>query len=337
MQQETLMTTLPNRWTTGLAALAAACALVACGGGGNDSGATTAASNPAPIMLPSGPAPTSTEAGAPASVGNVAIDGRNWINFRRSQIGMPLMTQNALVDRAAQAHSDYQRINDTITHDEIAGKSGFTGVDLLARLNQAGYSVVRPYAYGEVISATSSNSGFYMADELITAIYHRFVIFEPMFKEIGTGSGTTAKNYTYFTADFSASNGFGAGLGRGVVVTWPYNGQTSVTPNFFSDYEEPDPVPDRNEVGYPVSVHADITASLTVRSFTIRPRGGVELAVNLLEHNTDTKTPASAAAIVPREPLKAKTTYDVSFTGDVGSSGVANTLPVSKTWSFTTK
>ncbi|MDB5918274.1 MAG: hypothetical protein JWR40_2508 [Massilia sp.] len=333
MQQETLMTTLPNRWTTGLAALAAACALVACGGG-NDSGSATTASNPAPIILPAGAV---TESGAPASVGNVAIDGRNWINFRRSQIGMPLMTQNALVDRAAQAHSDYQRINDTITHDEIAGKSGFTGVDLLARLNQAGYSVVRPYAYGEVISATSSNSGFYMADELITAIYHRFVIFEPMFKEIGTGSGTTAKNYTYFTADFSASSGFGQGIGRGVVAAWPYNGQTSVTPNFFSDYEEPDPVPDRNEVGYPVSVHADITALLTVRGFTIRPRGGAELAVRLLEHNTDTKTPVSAAAIVPLAPLQAKTTYDVSFTGEVGFSGVADTLPVSKTWSFTTK
>jgi uncharacterized protein YkwD len=335
VQEKTLMNTPPKRWTTTLAALAAACALVACGGGGggggDNSSSATVMSNPAPIVLPSAPAPTVTEPGAPVSVGNVAIDGRNWINFRRSQIGMPLLTQNTLVDRAAQAHSDYQRINDTITHDEVAGKSGFTGVDLLARLNSAGYSVVRPYAYGEVISATSSSSGFYMADELITAIYHRFVIFEPMFKEIGTGSGTTAKNYTYFTADFSSSSGFGIGIGRGVVATWPYSGQTSVTPNFFSDYEEPDPAPTKNEVGYPVSVHADITAFLTVQAFTMHPRGGADLAVRLLEHNTDTKTPVSAAAIVPLDPLKAATTYDVSFTG------IVDNLPVSKTWSFTTK
>jgi uncharacterized protein YkwD len=332
VQEKTPMNTTPNRWTTALAALAAACALVACGGDNNSSSSATAASSSAPTTLPSAPAPTqAAEPGAPAAVGNVAIDGRNWINFRRSQIGMPLMTQNPLVDRAAQAHSDYQRINDTITHDEIAGKSGFTGVDLLARLNQAGYSVVKPYAYGEVISATSSTSGFYMADELITAIYHRFVIFEPMFKEIGTGSGTTAKNYTYFTADFSASNGFGTGIGRGVVATWPYNGQTSVTPNFFSDYEEPDPVPNKNEVGYPVSVHADISAFLTVQSFTIRARGGADLEVRLLEHNTDTHTPVSAAAIVPVSPLQAATTYDVGFTG------IVDGLPVAKTWSFTTK
>jgi uncharacterized protein YkwD len=335
VQEKTLMNTTPKRWTTALAALAAACALVACGGGGggsdNNNSSATVMSNPAPIVLPSAPAPAVTDPGSPASVGNVAIDGRNWINFRRSQIGMPLMMQNTLVDRAAQAHSDYQRINDTITHDEVAGKSGFTGVDLLARLNSAGYSVVKPYAYGEVISATSSSSGFYMADELITAIYHRFVIFEPMFKEIGTGSGTTAKNYTYFTADFSSSGGFGIGIGRGVVATWPYSGQTSVTPNFFSDYEEPDPVPNKNEVGYPVSVHADITAFLTVQAFTMHPRGGADLAVRLLEHNTDTRTPVSAAAIVPLDPLKAATTYDVSFTG------IVDDLPVSKTWSFTTK
>jgi hypothetical protein len=343
VQEKTLMNTTPKRWNTALAALAAACALVACGGGGgsdnNSSSNATVASNPAPIVLPSAPAPTVTDPGAPASVGNVAIDGRNWINFRRSQIGMPLMTQNTLVDRAAQAHSDYQKLLPLKpsgqvadpTHTEESGSAGFTGVDLLARLNNAGYSVVSPYAYGEVISGTSSNSGFYMAEELITAIYHRFVIFEPMFKEIGTGSGTTAKNYTYFTADFSASGGFGIGIGRGVVATWPYSGQTAVTPNFFSDYEEPDPVPNKNEVGYPVSVHADITAFLTVQAFTMRPRGGADLAVRLLEHNTDTKTPVSAAAIVPLDPLKAATTYDVSFTG------IVDNLPVSKTWSFTTK
>jgi uncharacterized protein YkwD len=332
VQKKTLMNTIPTRWTAALAALAAACALVACGGGGgsdNNSSSATVTSSAAPVGLPS--APASTDVGAPAAVGNVAIDGRNWINFRRSQIGLPLMMQSTLIDRAAQAHSDYQRINDTIAHDEVAGKSGFTGVDLLARLNYAGYNVVRPYAYGEVISATSSNSGSYMADELITAIYHRFVIFEPMFKEVGTGSGTTAKNYTYFTADFSASSGFGIGIGRGVVATWPFSGQTSVTPNFFSDYEEPDPVPSKNEVGYPVSVHADITATLTVQAFTIRPRGGADLDVRLLEHNSDTHTPVSAAAIVPLNPLQAATTYDVSFTG------IVDNLPVSKTWSFTTK
>lgn len=331
MHETTQMTNLQNRWRTTLAGLAIAWSLAACGGGGGSSSVDPGPATPTPIVIPPGPTPA-PEAGAPASVGDVAIDGRNWINFRRSQVGIPLMTQNALVDRAAQAHSNYQKLNDVIMHEEVAGKPGFTGVDLLARLNAAGYTFARnSYAYGEVISATSSNSGAYMADELITAIYHRFVMFEPMFKEIGTGAATTAKGYTYFTSDFTANNGYGAGIGRGAVVTWPYSGQTGVTPNFFSDYEAPDPIPNANEVGYPVSVHADITATLTVRSFTIHARGGADLSVKLLEHGSDAETPVSAAAIVPLSPLRGATTYDVTFNGS------ADGLPVSKVWSFTTK
>ena len=337
MQQNTLTNTTANRWTGALAALVAACSLVACGGGsGSGSGSATVAASPAsldspaPIVLASPPV---TEPSAPVLVGNIAIDGRNWINFRRSQIGIPQLTQSTLVDRAAQAHSDYQRLNDTITHGEIAGKPGFTGVNLLGRLTTAGYTFARnSYAYGEVISATSSNSGVYMAEELITAIYHRFAIFEPMFKEIGTGFGTTAKNYTYFTADFTANDGYGAGVAPGTVVTWPYSGQTQVTPNFFSDYEQPDPVPDKNEVGYPVSVHANLNAVMAVNTFTIRPRGGADLATKRILHYSDAaETVPVAAAIVPLDPLQAATIYDVSFTGNV------NRLPVAKTWSFTTR
>lgn len=320
--QETIPMTTSPRWTSALAALAAACSLAACGGGGDNGSATVA-----PQQNVAAP-----ETGAPAAVGNVAADGRNWINYRRGQVGMPAMTQNALVDRAAQGHSDYQNTNDTVTHDQTTGKPGFTGVNLLNRLNAAGYDFGNAsYAYGEVISASTSNSGFYMAEELITAIYHRFVMFEPKFKEIGTGSATNARGYTYFTADFTARNGYGPGLGIGMLVHWPYSGQTGLPPNFFSDFEAPDPVADANEVGYPISVHADISAVITVQSFTVRPRGGAVLPVKLLKTGADPDTPQSAAAIIPLAVLKANTTYDVSFVG------AADAVPVTKTWSFTTK
>ena len=310
-----------QRWRIVLAGLAAACTLLACGGGASSS---TPAAQPTSILP--------QEPGAPALVNDISTDGLNWINYRRSQIGMPVLTHNALIDRAAQGHSDYQKTNDTVTHDQITGKPGFTGAHLLERLNAAGYTFANAnYAYGEVISATTNSSGFYMAEELITAIYHRFVIFEPKFKEIGTGAASTAAGYTYFTSDFAANNGYGPGLGQGGLVTWPFNGQVKVAPNFFSDYESPDPVPGINEVGYPVSVHADITALLTVQSFTIRPRGGADLAVKLLKSSGDADTPRSAAAIVPLAVLQPNTTYDVNFSGMV--DGVA----VTRSWFFTTK
>ncbi|MES2295583.1 MAG: CAP domain-containing protein [Pseudomonadota bacterium] len=309
------------KYSTTLTTLLLAALLSACGGGGGAS-----------VSVPAPPSTLPSEPGAPAFVNNTATDGLNWINYRRGQLGIPTLLANSQVAQAAQAHSTYQNLNNSVSHDEVAGKAGYTGTTLLQRLNAAGYNFgSNGYAYGEVISATNSTSGFYMAEELITAIYHRFVIFEPKFKEIGTGSAATSAGYTYFTSDFTANNGYGPGIGRTNGVTWPFNGQSNVPVNFFSDYEAPDPVAGVNEVGYPVSVHADIDANLTVQSFTLRARGGAELSVKLLSAASDHDTPASAAAIIPLATLKAATTYDASFVGSIDGAAV------SKTWSFTTK
>ena len=303
----------------------AAWALVACGGGG---GGNAGAPNVTPSTGFSG-----QDASAPTATNNIATDGLNWINYRRSQIGMPALTRNSVIDAAAQGHSDYQRINNVVTHDQTAGKTGYTGARLQDRLTNAGYVFGQPNAIGEVISATSNGNGFYMAEELITAIYHRFVIFEPVFKEIGAGAATTSANYSYFTADFVANNGYGTGIAAGTIVTWPFNGQTQVPNSFNSDYEEPDPVPDRSVVGYPVSVHTNLTRKLTVQSFTIRAHGtNSDLATRLLVQGKDANTTTdSAAAIVPLAQLASATTYDVSF------SGAVDGVPISRSWSFTTK
>ncbi|MES2019545.1 MAG: CAP domain-containing protein [Pseudomonadota bacterium] len=304
-----------QRWQTGAAALIIASLLAACGGGGGGGYSPRAPVDP----------------GTPADTGSIATDGLNRLNLRRSQLGVPALTRNALLDSAAQHHSDYQRLNNIVLHDETPGNPGFTGVTMLERLNYVGYTFSGSYAYGEVISAKATLSGADLAEELITAIYHRFVIFEPKFKEIGAGAATGAANYTYFTTNFTANNGYGPGLGGGQIVAWPVNGQVGVTRKFLSDFEAPDPVPGLNEVGYPVSVHADINAVLTVTSFTIQPHGGANLNVQLLKRSvTDQHTPNSAAAIVPLTVLAASTTYDVTFTGTINGN------PISKMWSFAT-
>lgn len=307
-------------WRLLAAALIASAALVACGGGGAG-GSSTSHSATVPA-----------EPGAPASVNSIRVDGLNWINYRRAQIGMPELTRNGVIDIAAQAHSDYQKLNNIVSHEEVQGMPGFTGVKLIDRFHAAGYYFANAsYVYGEVIAASGSSSGAFMAEELITAIYHRFVIFEPKFKEIGTGAATTSAGYTYFTTDFAANNGYGPGLGQGQLVHWPARGQVNVTRNFFSDSETPDPVAERNEVGYPVSVHADINVALGVQSFTLRPQGGSELAVKLLVHASDGETPRSAAAIVPLAPLRANTVYEVHFAGTTDGTAIV------RDWTFTTR
>jgi len=307
--------------------------LTACGGGGDGNNSVTTSANADASISPQ-------DAGVPQATGNTATDGFNWFNFRRRQLGIQAVNRNTVIDAAALGHSVYQRDNDTITHEQTAGKPSFTGRSAGDRLRAAGYTIPSSgFAYGEVISATTDTSGFNAAEDLIAAIYHRFVIFEPMFKEAGAGSAGRSGGLTYFTTNFTAI-GLNSGLAQGNVVHYPVASQTRVPRNFFSDNESPDPVPNANEVGYPVSVHANITDRLEVQTFTITPRGGNALPVRLLRKADDAQTPESAAAIVPLSPLAQNTVYDVRFVGrlsGVGSNNVPWSNNIDRTWSFTTQ
>lgn len=318
-----------------IAALAAG-----CGGGGGGSGSGGDNSDRTGNLQPDGvvsnggvPASILNEAGAPRQTGDMAADGFNWFNFRRQQMGLAPVARNAQVDKAALAHSNYQAINDFITHDEVSTRRGFTGATVFERLQSADYSLpASNYAFGEVISATGDRSGVNAAEELIAAIYHRFVIMEPKFLEAGSGVATGSSGYTYFTTNFATRTLNQGGLGNGSLVTYPFNGQQNLSTVFYSNQEQPDPVPDRNEVGYPVSVHADITATLKVSSFTISPRGGAPLSTLQLTYDNDKQiAEPSVAAIIPLNVLQPQTDYDVRFVGTVDN------VAVNRSWSFRTR
>jgi uncharacterized protein YkwD len=311
------------RLSAGISASLLAAMLAACGGGGD--GGTSTAMNAAAV-----PVAPAAQPGAPTATGDTAADGFAWFNYRRSQIGLATLTRNARIDTAALGHSNYLLLNNTVSHDQVPGNPGFTGVATGNRLAAAGYQVAGQSAYGEVISAAGERSGFFHAEELITAIYHRFLVFEPVFREMGVGA-TSTTNYTYFTTNFAASNGYATGVARGSVAVYPADGQAAIPVSFMSDTESPDPVPNQNEVGYPISVHANISSVLTVTSFTVKPRGGSNLSVRLLATAVDSHTPPAAAAIVPLARLSAGTTYEVSFSGTVDS------VAVTRNWSFTTQ
>lgn len=315
------MVGIHRAWTIA-AVVCMATALAGCGG---DFPGTRAADLAAPS------AALANEANAPQATGNTATDGLNWVNFRRQQLGLRPLIRSSLIDSAAQGHSTYQKINNVISHEQTSGKPGFTGATLADRLQAVGYALKVPYAYGEVISASVDPSGFNAVEGLTTAIYHRFVMFEPRFREAGAGSAGAAGGYQYLTLNFGTSGGLGPGLGTGRFINYPMADQQNIPTTFFSDYETPDPVEGRNEVGYPVSVHADINSSIAVQSFSVAPHGGPALPVKLLSHATDTQTAQSVAAIVPLAALVPKTTYDVQFIGAVDG------VPVARSWSFVTR
>lgn len=217
-----------------------------------------------------------------------------------------------------------------MAHEQVQGKPGFTGVTLGDRLAKAGYVVTS--LQGEVIAGAGNTSGFYLAEELVTAIYHRFVIFEPLFREGGAGAAVSGAGYAYFTTDMASNRNYGPGLAAGQIVTYPSSGQQKVAVSFSSDNEAPDPVPNQDVVGYPISVHANYGTPVSVTAFSVRQRGaGADLTVRLLTSGNDAHTPVSAASIIPLAPLTGNTSYDVSFIGKV------NGADITRNWSFTTR
>ncbi len=300
-----------------LAGVLLSLALVACGGAPAD-----AASSAAVVSARSEDAPRAS--------GDSATDGLNWINFRRQEAGLTLLQRNARLDVAASGQSRYLQTNQTVTHVQTVGKPAFTGVTLTDRLTASGYAFSRDgHVSGEVIASTGSRSGFNAADELVTAIYHRFVVLEPMSKQAGVAVAAGSDGI-YFTADMVA-DGLDHGLGIGKFITYPVADQELVPTVFHSDGENPAPVPDRHDVGFPVSIHADLLSSVQVQRFTLRPHGGAPLPVQLLTSATDPNTPTSAAAIIPLDVLLASTLYDVQFVGRVDGQ------PVSRSWQFSTQ
>lgn len=271
------------------------------------------------------------ESGSPRAVGDVATDGLSWINYRRTQVGLTVVTRDSRIDRAAAAHAAYQQLNNLITHDEVTTRPGFTGMTASDRLRAAGYPLdTEARADGEVIAATAEADGFAAAEGLLGAIYHRYLMLEPRFDLAGAGDAHRAGGYYWLNVNFAATRA-SPGLGAGRVVVWPMPDQQNVRTRVDSDQETPDPVPGRNTVGYPVSVHASLGATLQVSRFTIRERAGNPLPVVQLDSSSDRYTPASAAAIIPLARLRGGTLYEIEFVGAIDGQ------PVDRRWSFTTQ
>jgi uncharacterized protein YkwD len=249
-------------------------------------------------------------------------------NLRRTQIGLPALTQNAQIAAAAAGHSAYLATNNLTGHYQSASQypAGFTGTTAGDRLDAAGYDW---RLYGEVISFGPA-TGAVGVESLIEAIYHRFGLFDPGPDEAGAGM---ADNHPYYgkvlTINLGNQQVPATGSPAGWVGMYPYDGQTGVQTDFFSDSESPDPVAGANRVGYPVSFHVGYGKRLLVNFFTLAAADGTSVPVTLLSAAADAHTPLSAAAIIPLSPLTPGQTYRASF------SGSADGAPMTHSWQFT--
>jgi uncharacterized protein YkwD len=252
------------------------------------------------------------------------------INSLRKAVGVPLLAFDESLNKAAQAHANYQEHDKRMGHTEEKGKPGYSGTWPGDRARAFGYP---SSGVGETVAPTSpSPSG--ATQVLIDAPYHRIILLMPSFRDVGVGvsNGYTvinpaSKNYFYNPDD-------------NIIVYYPYNGQVNV-PTSWLAYETPNPLQyygkEGARVGYPISISTSSGNKLTFKQAQITDSAGRNVDYYLVDSAKSGYD--YGFLLIPKEPLQPNTTYTVTASFSESSSFDNSALGTDKTntWSFTTE
>jgi uncharacterized protein YkwD len=295
-----------------LLALAAAGTLAACGGGGGG-GSGPAAPAPAPAPPPPPPAPPPSGSTDPQATLCTQFSkdlarseaGVNYLNTVRSAANAPLLTHNAAITDVIHRHVTYLIVNNEFTHYQTQGKPCFLGAapaDRFVAGSVGNYGFASESLAG--VSGGTQASDRDAIDLKLDSIYHRFVLLAAEAREAGVSGANTVYglNVGARTVDTAPSNR---------VVLWPFAGQGNVPTTFFSDLEQPDPVPERGEVGYPITVNVAPNMTLNVVNARLVDGAGNVVETRLLAPGRELAR--NQAALVPLNPLAEQANYTVSM------------------------
>jgi uncharacterized protein YkwD len=270
------------------------------------------------------------------------------MNAARLGAGAGLLTQSEELDTAARAHLGYLRANyPYLSHDEVAGHRGFTGLRPADRALAAGYGG----HVGEVLARLGSSEVEDCAAKLLNSVYHQAMLLAP-FRDIGVAYGELAPGAFACVMVLGLTNTARAmKADPGVVKAYPFDRQANVALAFAPHQEVPNPLPDMGRLltGPPILASMDGYGAnrregFAIERFVLRDEQGREVPGRVLAHPA-TVAKSSAAGVyeddartlrpgdvyfVPLVPLHPGTTYSVDFRGLNGAQ------PYIKAWTFTT-
>ncbi|HEX5164971.1 MAG TPA: CAP domain-containing protein [Thermomicrobiales bacterium] len=252
------------------------------------------------------------------------VETLSMINTYRSWLGIPPLTIDPSLQKAAEAHIEYYRLNfgdpslaGMGLHYETPGKPGFTGADFQDRADAAGYD-------GWVNeNAGLSGSMVWSTEWFIGTVGHRLTLLDPRYSHIGLAA-IDQGDIKFEIIDL--------GTPKWVEDTtpewaaWPPAGTTGVGLSF--DGEAPNPFPSASyPIGYPISLKYFGPGELTFSVATISTAGR---AINSFAEIGTGWLSRETVLLCASEPLEMDTTYDVHI------EGTANGQPFVKDWSFRT-
>jgi uncharacterized protein YkwD len=352
-----------TKFKTSVSAVAVALFLVACGGGGDSSAPAPVGNTLAPVVsTPPIKVPALTPVVTLANI-QTTVPPFSYVptseeykfvtafNQFRTQVGLGLLSQNPLLDKAAGNHLAYVLKNDVNTggtvnmssfdittarpqfHIESADKPLFTGVQEIERAKSVGYSGAYIGEQGTFGGGTGAQAAF---DSLTSTIYHRAGLLFEGPREVGIAVGqdrsqTFVMEVGYASPQSNASDFIGI---------YPGADQTGV--GLHTGVETPNPFPDLStanadfptKTGYPVSVMSKAGTTIEVLTFTLTAAGSATpLDARLMTRDNDPNRylPTNFAFLAAKTPLKTSTTYTAKFSGRV------NNVLVNKEWKFTTR
>lgn len=345
------------KFKTSVSAVAVALFLVACGGGGGSSSPSAPVGTTPPVSV-TAPAPVVTQASIQTSVPALTYAATSeefqfitaWNQFR-AQMGLGLLAQSAVLDKASLNHLEYVLKNDVLNggtvnfrtidpatnrsmfHIEQGGNPLFTGVQEFDRAKSVGFT--GSYV-GEMLAFPGRGGARVGLESLASTIYHRVGLMNQATNEVGVAAGQdVSRTLVMETGTTKAQSQASDYIG-----VYPSANQTGVGLN--AGVETPNPFPDLStanadfptKTGYPVNVVVKEGAALEVVSFTLTEAGAaapLDARIITSANDPNRYLASNIAFLVAKAPLKVGTTYTAKF------SGRMNNVLVNKEWQFTTR
>ena len=241
----------------------------------------------------------------------------------RGKAKLPPMNCVDSAMKAANNHSSYIALNGwTLTHTETQGNPGFTGVNFWNRLTYAGYT--GSPSFEVVHSVADAHEAITGQNGWINTLYHRIPFVAYGTKDFGFGYASSTGGQDS-TTDFGSGNS----ASKTAMTTWPADGDTAVWTTFHNAYESPNPLPNQQVAGYPITVVGGSALTLATHDVTANS-GAVNHIVMTSGNDPAGLIPSSQVYLIPNSVLAKNTKYTVHVTGTV------NGQAYDRTFSFTT-
>lgn len=261
-----------------------------------------------------------------------------YLNYLRINSGVTPLNYNSLLEKSSNNHIVYMINNKEIGHEQEQNKKYFTGLSSMERANFVGYGNTKKQeainsgikgmfqvTNGETISIgveTCKDS----INELLKAIYHRFVLLDPDFTDIGSSY--------YFGKEMDIPHYYVYNLGglvspkkTGYMSIYPFDNQNNI-PIIFNPQEEiPNPLPKINTlVGYPISVIISNKLKVDIQQFQLFDNNQPIEVYQIFDLYGKNKY-----SLIPVNPLKLNHTYKVIFVATINNKNIY------KIWTFKTQ